>query len=183
MSIVNSRTPGRGVGGEGGLRALSSPGALLPLFNLQIPAKLTTTAARHHGSYLGWRDVWRGSGERRGSALFALLCGSWWGGTRILDRRVTPEGYNHAHVPASAPGALGSLVLHRLPSLATATASCGFRIRHLGTGDRGTAGRTQVSSHRLGVSPGPLAGHFLSAPSADDIACDGSHQGWRDQAD
>jgi hypothetical protein len=50
------------------------------------------------------------------------------------------------------------------------------RIRHLGAGDRRTAGRTQVSSHRLGVPPGPLTCHFLSAPSAGDIACDGSHQ-------
>jgi hypothetical protein len=41
------------------------------------------------------------------------------GGTRILDRRVTPEDYHHAHVAASAPGAVRSLVLHHLPSLAT----------------------------------------------------------------
>jgi hypothetical protein len=40
----------------------------------------------------------------------------------------------------------GSLVLHHLPSLATATASFGFRIRHLGARDRETPGPTQVSS-------------------------------------
>jgi hypothetical protein len=85
------------------------------------------------------------------------------GGTRILDPRVTPEGYNHAHVAASALGAVRSLVLHHLPSFAAATASFGFRIPHLGAGDRGTAGRTQVSSHRLSVPPGPLACHFPSA--------------------
>jgi hypothetical protein len=67
-------------------------------------------------------------------ALFAFLCGSG-GGTRILDRRVTPEGYNHAQVAASAPGALRSLVPYHLPGPATPTASFRFGIRHLGAGD------------------------------------------------
>jgi hypothetical protein len=44
------------------------------------------------------------------------------------------------------PGAVRSLVLQDPLSHAMATASFRFRIRHLGAGDRGTPGRTQVSS-------------------------------------
>jgi hypothetical protein len=84
-------------------------------------------------------------GAQRVAQRFLRSSAALGGGTPTLDRRVTPESYNHAHVAASALGAVRSLVLHHLLSLATATASFRFRIRHHGAGDRGTAGRTQVS--------------------------------------
>jgi hypothetical protein len=64
--------------------------------------------------------------QEAGSPEVRAFCGPLWllvRGTRILDRRVNRAGYDHAHAAASAPRAVRSLVLHHLPSLATATAA------------------------------------------------------------